>query len=116
MKEKKKVSVPILLLRIFGLLKKGNNLFITSLKWPENKDVLIKSLTRLTKDEISKIESVQLLGSDEKVSWKMEEKGLKVTLPSMRPNSHGYVLKITFKNDVNQIEMIRKYLIFSIKS
>jgi alpha-L-fucosidase len=82
----------------FWFTQKGNNLFITSLKWPENKDVVIKSLARLTKDEISKIESVRLLGSDEKVSWKMEEKGLKVTLPSMRPNSHGYVLKISFKN------------------
>jgi alpha-L-fucosidase len=82
----------------FWFTQKSNNLFITSLKWPENKDVVIKSLTRLTKDEISKIESVRLLGSDEKVSWKMEEKGLRVTLPSVRPNSHGYVLKITFKN------------------
>ncbi len=82
----------------FWFSKKEHKLYITSLKWPENKDVVIKSLIRLTKDEISKIESVRLLGSDEKVSWKMEEKGLKVTLPSVRPNSHGYVLKITFKN------------------
>jgi alpha-L-fucosidase len=83
----------------FWFTQKSNNLFITSLKWPENKDIVIKSLTRLTKDEIIKIESVRLLGSDEKVSWKIGEKGFKVTLPSVRPNSHGYVLKITFKND-----------------
>ena len=82
----------------FWFSKKDNNLYVTSLKWPENKEVIIKSLTRLTKDEISKIESVQLLGCDEKVSWTMEEKGLKVTLPSIRPNAYGYVLRITFKN------------------
>jgi alpha-L-fucosidase len=82
----------------FWFSKKDNNLYVTSLKWPENKEVLIESLTRLAKDEISKIESVQLLGCDEKVSWAMEEKGLKVTLPSIRPNAYGYVLRITFNN------------------
>jgi alpha-L-fucosidase len=83
--------------RDFWFSKKGNNLYITSLKWPENKEVLVESLTRLTKDELNKIESVQLLGCNEKISWKMEEKGLKVTLPYLRPNIHGYVLKIAFK-------------------
>jgi len=28
----------------------------------------------------------------------MEEKGLKVSLPPIKPNEYGYVLKITFKN------------------
>jgi len=82
----------------FWFSKKDNSVYVTSLKWPENKEVLIESLTHLTKDEINKIESVQLLGSDEKVIWSMEEKGLKVSLPSIRPNGYGYVLKITFKN------------------
>jgi len=82
----------------FWFSKKDNNLYVTSLKWQVNKEVLIKSLTRLTRDEISRIESVQLLGSNEKISWTMESKGLKVALPSIRPNSIGYVLRITFKN------------------
>ncbi len=82
----------------FWFSKKDNNLYVTSLKWPGNKEVMIKSLTRLTRDEINKIESVQLLGCKEKISWKMEEKGLKVTLPTKRPNTYGYVLKILFKN------------------
>jgi alpha-L-fucosidase len=84
--------------RDFWFSKKGNNIYVTSLKWPENKEVLIESLTRLTRDEISKIESIKLLGCDEKVSWSMEETGLKVTLPSIKPNAYGYVLRITFKN------------------
>jgi len=82
----------------FWFSKKDNNLYVTSLKWQVNKEVLIESLTRLTRDEISRIESVQLLGSNEKISWTMESKGLKVALPSIRPNSIGYVLRITFKN------------------
>ena len=82
----------------FWFSKKDNCTYATSLKWPENKEVLIESFARLTKVEISKIESVQLLGCDEKLPWRMEEKGLKVTLPSIRPNAYGYVLRITFKN------------------
>jgi alpha-L-fucosidase len=78
--------------------KKDNNLYITSLKWTENKDIQIESLTRLTKDEISNIESVKLLGCEEKIGWSMAEKGLIVTLPSIRPNIYCYVLKITFRN------------------
>ena len=82
----------------FWFSKKDNKLYVTSLKWPENKEILIESLTRLNRDEINKIESVQLLGYDEKVAWAMEEKGLRVTLPLKKPNAYGYVLRITFKN------------------
>jgi alpha-L-fucosidase len=82
----------------FWFSKKDNNVYVTSLKWPENKDVIIESLTRLSGSDIGKIDSVKLLGCDEKVSWKMEEKGLRVILPSIKPNANGYVLRITFKN------------------
>ena len=61
--------------------------------------ILIESFARLTSLEVSKIESVRLLGYNEKVPWKMEDKGLKVALPSMRPNVNGYVLKIALKNN-----------------
>lgn len=82
----------------FWFSKMDNNLYITSLKWPESNEILIRSFTMLTTDEKSKIESVQLLGCDEKVTWKIEENGLKVTLPSKRPSAYGYVLRITSKN------------------
>ena len=82
----------------FWFSKKNNMIYATSLTWPDQKEILIKSLTQLTKDEISKIESVKLLGCDEIISWTMEEKGLKVKLPSKRPSAYGYVLKITIKN------------------
>ena len=78
-------------------MQKGNIIYITSLKWPENKEVLIKSMTMLIQNQIKKIDSVQLLGCDEKIFWTMTEKGLTVTLPVKRPNVNGYVLKIPFK-------------------
>ena len=81
----------------FWFSKKANNIYVTGLKWPENKMILIESLTRLTRYEISKIESVQMLGCNEKVSWTMEEKGLQVFLPTKKPNAFGYVLRISFK-------------------
>jgi alpha-L-fucosidase len=81
----------------FWFSQKGNTIYVTSLKWPENKDVLITSIALLPKDKINKIESVQLLGDDEKISWAIAEKGLMVTLPATKPNTYGYVLKISFK-------------------
>jgi alpha-L-fucosidase len=83
----------------FWFSQKENHIFVTSLKWPENYDVSIESMNLLTKDEINKIETVQLLGCDEKISWAMTEKGFTVTLPADRPNSYGYVLKISFKQE-----------------
>ena len=81
----------------FWFSQKDNNIYVTSLKWPENKDILIKSITLLTKDKINKIESIRLLGCDENIFWAMAEKGLTVTLPAEKPSIYGYVLKISFK-------------------
>jgi len=58
----------------FWFSQKDNHIYVTSLKWPENKDVLIKSMTLLTKDEINKIETVQLLGCDEKFPGQWQKK------------------------------------------
>lgn len=83
--------------RDFWFSKKGKNIYITSLKWPESQNILIKSFNNLTKDEQNNIESIELLGSNEEVLWKIEEKGLKVNIPLTKPNSHGYVLKVSMK-------------------
>jgi alpha-L-fucosidase len=82
----------------FWFTKKGNNIYVTSLKWPDKNEIMIESLVRLSKDGVSKIESVEMLGCDDKVTWAMEEKGLKVILPSKLPNPYGYVLKVISKN------------------
>ena len=76
----------------FWFSSKDNCIYVTSLKWPENKEIVIKSMTRL--NEKKEIKDVQMLGCKEKLSWTMDEDGLRVLLPLHRPNPNGYVLKI----------------------
>ena len=74
----------------FWFSKKGNTIYATSLKWPEGKDILIKSFAG-SEDKISK---VSLLGGKSKLRWEQGPEGLKVCLPAKRPHEKGYVLKI----------------------
>ena len=76
---------------------KGNFLYVTSLKWPDNERVLIKSLTQLSVEMANKIKSVEMLGCNKKVIWEMKKDGLDILLPSCKPNMNGYVLKIEIK-------------------
>ncbi len=75
----------------FWFSAKEGLVFVTSLKWPETGQVVIKSVAQLTGE---KIKSVSMLGCSDKVIWKNGNEGLSVSLPSKRPNPNGYVLKI----------------------
>lgn len=81
----------------FWFSTKDNSLYVTSLKWPENNGVLIKSL--LLPGEKRVIQNVSMLGSKRKLSWTLESNGLQVILPKKRPNPNGYVLKIVLESD-----------------
>lgn len=78
----------------FWFSTKNNFLYVTSLKWPENKRVLIKSLSQLPEDKGVNIKSIKILGCNEKVIWEKRNDGIDVLLPSCKPNRNGYVLKI----------------------
>jgi len=80
----------------FWFTVKNNYLYIISLKWPQKKEVLIKSFAKLTKDEVDNIMSVQILGCKDQLKWKLKEGALQVILPSRRPVANGYVLKVIF--------------------
>jgi len=80
----------------FWFSAKNNAIYITSLKWPEKDQVLIKSLKRLSMVEKNKVTSVKMLGCSKKLQWEMCKDGLFVSLPSTKPNPFGYVLKIVF--------------------
>lgn len=81
----------------FWFSAKDNYMYVTSLKWPEANEILIKSITQLSEDKRKEIQSVQMLGCRKKISWEMENEGLRVSLPSCKPNPNGYVLKIHLK-------------------
>jgi alpha-L-fucosidase len=79
----------------FWFSAKDNYIYVTCLKWPDNRKIYIKSL--LNQDKESGIKSLQMLGSREKLSWTLDEEGLNVLLPKRRPNPNGYVLKVELK-------------------
>lgn len=79
----------------FWFSTKDNFIYVTSLKWPENKKILIRSLAQL--EDENKIKNVKMLGCRQKLSWTLDGNGLNVILPRKRPNPHGYVLKIALK-------------------
>ena len=68
--------------------------YATCLGWPAGK-ATIKGMRSLYTGEI---DSVSMLGSEEKLTWNLTEDGLEVTPPKERPCEHAFVYKITRKN------------------
>ena len=73
---------------------KGNQLYATTLGWPENGKLVIKSLAT-TKDYLKEpVEKVKLLGCKDKLQFTQTSKGLEITLPSKKPCDYAFVFKI----------------------
>jgi len=76
----------------FWFSQKDNAIYVTSLKWPDDKNILIKSFD----GSQEKIKKVTLLGNKGKLKWDQDSEGLKVILPAKHPHAKGYVLKIVY--------------------
>lgn len=78
----------------FWFSMKDGNVYVSSLMWPENSLVNIKSFAlENIKDRIN-IVSVQMLGYDKSLDWVLKDDGLQVVLPAFHPSEKGYVLKV----------------------
>jgi len=64
------------------------------LDWPAEGKVSIRGLNDRTSISTRGIQSIELLGSAEKLAWKRDGDGLHVTFPVERPCDHAYALKI----------------------
>ena len=64
---------------------KGDKLYVFCLGWPE-KDVMVQSLGKKSELGRRKIEHVRVLGSEEKVTWAVEDEGLRIARPQHRPS------------------------------
>lgn len=74
---------------------KGRYIYATILGWPGNgQQVTLKSFARENLPEKTKIRSVSLLGSKEKISWKQADDGLSLQMPAVAPDEMAVVLKI----------------------
>jgi alpha-L-fucosidase len=70
---------------------KGNVLYAICLAWPE-KSFTIESVRNLYPGEVR---SVEMLGSDGQLPWRMTGEGLVVERPDRKPCDHAYAFKIT---------------------
>ncbi|WP_053990120.1 alpha-L-fucosidase [Mangrovimonas sp. TPBH4] len=79
--------------------KKGNTIYAIVLGWPGNdRSITLSSVTSnvLGEDGLS-IEKVSILGSDQDLSFSLEEEGLKLTTPSETIDDKAFVIKIETK-------------------
>ena len=74
--------------------RKGEkNIYAISLKWP-GEEILLKSFAGYTK---SQIQSISMLGSEEKPDWSISEKGLIIQCPPQKPCKHAFTFRIDLK-------------------
>lgn len=78
---------------------KGNDFYVTALNWGDK--ILVKSLDKEAVAD-AKVLSVSLLGSEEKIGWKLTDSGLELSFPSDKPCSYAYSFKISFDKKVGK--------------
>ena len=72
----------------FWFTRKGNNIYVSALKRPEDSKIVIKALKGIP------IKRITMLGESEAISWKETDNGVLVTLPGFKNSTPGYALKI----------------------
>ncbi len=73
-------------------------LYAILLEWSNSGDIVIKSINakNTSKNDIKKI---SIIGSNEKISWVIDDNGLTIKQPKVKPaNDYSYPIKIEFKN------------------
>jgi alpha-L-fucosidase len=76
--------------------QKGNALYAIVLGWPESGEVVIKSLDAKAPYRSGAVQHIEMLGSDQPLTWSRDAEGLKVKLPAEKPCKHAYTLKMIF--------------------
>lgn len=77
---------------------KGSDLYATCLAWSDSSMII----TSLNKNQVKnlRISSVSMLGSSEKISWKLTDAGLIITFPRQKPCNYAYSFKIKLEGQV----------------
>jgi alpha-L-fucosidase len=73
---------------------KPDVLYAISLAWPDSGRLLIKSLGRQSPHFRGEVTDVTLLGSDARLTWTRDEKGLTINLPKDRPCRYVYSFRV----------------------
>lgn len=75
---------------------KENTLYAICLDWPGER-LMIKSLSSISMLCPEGIFDVKMLGTNKKLKWKRDKKGLTIHTPKEKPCKHAYVFKITLE-------------------
>ena len=78
---------------------KGNDFYAIVLAW--GTATTVYSLNQEAVGD-AKIIDIKLLGSDEKITWKQTDEGLRLTFPKVKPCDFAYSFKITFDKKVGE--------------
>ncbi len=74
---------------------KGGNLYAFALGWPQDSQLVVRSLALTNGANAGRISRVSLLGYGGKLAWKQTAEGLVVQLPSEHPSKYTCALKIS---------------------
>jgi alpha-L-fucosidase len=77
----------------FRFTKKGDALYAIELGWPSNHEAVIHSLGKAALAD-AKVGSVDLLGSDAKLSFDQRDDGLHIQLPETNSGKYAYTFRI----------------------
>ena len=80
----------------FRFTTKGVDLYAIEYGWPQNNEALVKSLATDNAPEMRKVQAVQLLGSDAKLTFTQGSDGLHIHLPSRPGDQPAYAFRISF--------------------
>ena len=77
---------------------KGRDLYAACLAWKEG----TITLSSLNKKQVKnlQIKNVSMLGTKEKITWKLTDDGLQIAFPKDKPCHHAYVFKIQLEGQV----------------
>ena len=78
--------------------KGPKTLYAIALGWPEDRKLIVQSLSKGPNGKANAIESVRLLGFDGKVDWQQTSAGLEVTLPEKVISPYSTALEIVGAN------------------
>jgi len=78
----------------FTQSKDGKDIYAIMMTWPKDGKAIIKSLKKDSPYLNNKITSVQLLGSNDKLSWEQTSEGLEIILPQNKPCNFAYSFKV----------------------
>ncbi|UXP32051.1 alpha-L-fucosidase [Reichenbachiella agarivorans] len=74
---------------------KEGKLYAIAMDWPENGQIVIKSLAKGAEFAPDKLGDIRLLGSDEELSWEQTNEGLIVKLPAQKVGDFAHTLAIS---------------------